>query len=72
MSTDINEQISSLIDGELSETDETRTIQELVKDPDLLKKWERYQLIGEVIKGKKAPLIDSDLLSRVKEAIAED
>lgn len=69
MSDKIGEKISALVDGELDDLDRISLIESLERDPVLLNRWERYHLIGDVIRNKRPPALDGSLADRVSRAL---
>lgn len=49
--TSLDEQISALVDGELEDSAVSRVIGALGQDEELAARWERYHLMGEVMRG---------------------
>lgn len=71
-SQSINEQLSALMDGELSR-DETRfLLRRLDADTQLTKTWSNYQLASDVLKKRFATPMRADFAASVMQAIAAD
>ena len=73
LSEHLRESLSALVDGELSTTEAAFLIKRMAHDAELNAQWQRFQGIGEVLRGQ-AQVLDSDNFSaRVlsKIAIAE-
>ena len=64
----MNERISALVDGELSETDLNQDLAGLRNDPALRRSWDTYHLIGDVLRDNLAP----GYSSRVAERLADE
>lgn len=62
--------LSELIDGELA-TGEVRVVFDAVKsDADLRRRWQEYQLIGDILRGEKS--LGSDITARVMAALDDE
>lgn len=62
--------LSELIDGELG-TDDARVVLDAVKrDADLRRRWQEYQLIGDILRGEKS--LGSDITARVMAALDDE
>lgn len=68
----MNEKISALLDDELSARDRDRLLYEVVKDPVLRVAWERYHLIGAVLRKDVGIVMNSDLAARILSQIEND
>ncbi len=69
MSIDLNESISSLIDGELEATARKKVFDKLKQDSESQQRWARYSLIGQAIK-KDLPANPSNaLFARIQVAV---
>jgi sigma-E factor negative regulatory protein RseA len=53
MSEKLKEALSAVIDGEADEFELRRVLDEIVKDSELAQSWERYHLIGSVLRGER-------------------
>lgn len=62
----MNEKISALIDAELDELDERRTLDAIKHDAGLCATWERYHLIRSAITRQLSVLAPRDLSERVR------
>ena len=49
--TDTNEKLSAFVDGELEGRTRDRIVDALYENPDLRRKWERFHLIGDAVRG---------------------
>ncbi len=71
-SEQLRESLSALIDGELSTTEAAFLIKRMAHDTELNSQWQRFQGIGEVLRGQ-AQVLESDSFSaRVLSKIAAD
>ncbi|WP_455199476.1 sigma-E factor negative regulatory protein [Kaarinaea lacus] len=61
----VDEKISSLVDGELEESQHQQTVNSMLADEEKCCCWERYHLISDAMKGKLPRLVDCQLSSRV-------
>jgi len=68
----MNEKISALIDAELDELDERRTLEAMKKDRALRGTWERYHLIRSAMTRQLDVLASADLADRVWNRIDSD
>ncbi len=53
MSETLKEALSAVIDGEADEFELRRVLDEIAKDASLARSWERYHLIGSVLRGER-------------------
>jgi sigma-E factor negative regulatory protein RseA len=63
------ERISALVDGEVSEFEKRRLVDELLKDEDAQDQWMRSHLIGDAIRGELPEKISMDFAAAVREKI---
>jgi len=68
----MNEKISALLDDELSTRDRDRLLQEVSEDPVLRVAWERYHLIGAVLRKDIGIVMNPDLATRILSQIEND
>ena len=67
----LSESLSALVDGELNTTESAFLIKRMAHDAELNTQWQRFQGIGEVLRGH-AQILDSDCFSaRVLSKIAD-
>jgi sigma-E factor negative regulatory protein RseA len=66
----MKEDISALMDGELSEDDAGRVFDRLKTDPTTRKNWAAYHLIGDVL--RQPEHIHSDLSARVRDRLQDE
>ncbi|NIP74423.1 MAG: sigma-E factor negative regulatory protein [Gammaproteobacteria bacterium] len=71
MSDSVHEQISALMDGEMSEAERELLLRRMVADPDLRATWERYHLIRDALHYELPDHADPGLAGRVM-AVIED
>ncbi len=62
----MNERISALMDGEVDERETVNDLARLSGNDDLRRIWDRYHLIGDILRGHAAPA----LAARVSERLA--
>lgn len=65
MTDQSDERLSSLVDGELGDTDHHQALTSLISDEKRCQCWERYHLIGDTLKRNLPHAIDCQLASRV-------
>ena len=65
MNDNIKEKISSLIDGELSEFEARRLIEEIESNPEFRKYWSSLQITSQGLKDKSLAFISKDLSARI-------
>jgi len=68
---DINEQVSALLDDELSPGEAKRVLDRLVDEPDLHARWDRYHLIGDVMRGEAVRYSADSVAQRVRESLEQ-
>ncbi len=66
------EQLSRLVDGDLSESEATSLLGSLPTDEALKARWMRYCLMGNALRGSLPERLSTDLAARVQGAIAEE
>lgn len=64
---DLRENLSALVDGEVSDWDVRKTLQQMDKNDDLRDEWASYQRIGSVL--RKEPSAGVDISSAIMSAI---
>lgn len=67
MNERMNESLSALVDGEADELEVRRLLNQVEKDDDLRATWNRYQIIGSVMRGEAVSGVD--LLKGINQAI---
>lgn len=66
---DINEQVSALLDNELSHAQAKRILDQLEGDSTLLAQWDRYHLIGDIMRGEAVRFSAESVADRVREKL---
>lgn len=66
---DINEQVSALLDNELNPGEARRVLDRLVDQSDLQARWDRYHLIGDVMRGEAVRFSADSVARRVRESL---
>jgi sigma-E factor negative regulatory protein RseA len=69
MSDDLNERLSAWVDGELKEPRASAGLDEVLDDVNARRRWERYHLIKQSMKGELPEWVDKDFAARVMERI---
>ncbi len=69
MSEQQRQQLSALVDGEIDPALMQATVSALESNPALTTAWERYHLIGELMRGEGVDLAYRDIAARVHEQI---
>lgn len=72
MNESIREQISALLDDELSKQDADRTIDQLCQQPEHRDTWDRYRLIGDAIRGEAAGRASPSIAESVRQALQDE
>ncbi len=72
MSNLSDERLSSLLDGELDDTQQRHAIDALGGDAKARERWERFHLAGDALHGNLAEAIDPRFASRVMAAIDDE
>lgn len=72
MKDEIREQISALIDDELTDLERPLLLGRLQRNADLRARMGRYQLIGDVLRGGVSQASGLGIASRVQAALADD
>ena len=68
----MNEKLSAFVDNELSELEERRLVADLAYDAELRAAWERYHLIGAVMRNELESIAPANLPGAVAAAIARE
>lgn len=66
----MKEKVSALLDGALDETASGRMLDTLKRDPALRREWERYSLIGDVLRDE--PVLSADFTSRLMAELEQE
>jgi len=69
MTDKLNEQVSALLDNELSDHESDSVLAKISQDSDLQQCWERYHMIGDVMRGETLNLQAGEISERVKKEI---
>ncbi len=69
MTDKLNEQVSALLDNELSDQEAYSVLAKISQDQELRQKWERYHLIGDVMHGEVVNIGVDKISERVKKQI---
>jgi sigma-E factor negative regulatory protein RseA len=69
MTDKLNEQVSALLDNELSDHESDAVLTKISQDLDLRQRWERYHMIGDVMRGETLNLHAGDISERVKKEL---
>lgn len=64
--------LSMLLDSDLDGRDNPRLIDRIEQDNELKSTWERYNLIGDVIRSRNGQLAGADFSARVRESIEKE
>ncbi|MFQ5994179.1 MAG: sigma-E factor negative regulatory protein [Acidiferrobacterales bacterium] len=71
MTDKMKEDISALIDAQLSEHEHARVLKALAQDQELRKIWERYHIIRSALRKDLGPVVSSRLSDQIGEHIGE-
>ena len=72
MNEQTRETLSALVDGELTATDISRAVDCLTQSDDLCECWDRYHVIGDVIRGEAIRGDYQGVAARVKEHLRDE
>ena len=72
MNIPLEERISALFDDEVGAFEARRLTDELLGDPELQRRWGRYQLIGDALRNELPAQVSCDFAERVHVAIARE
>lgn len=72
MRDDINEQISSLLDSELNQEEIREALDLLQEDESLRNKWDRYNLIGDAMRGEAVRFSHASIADRVQASLEHE
>jgi sigma-E factor negative regulatory protein RseA len=72
MANSVDEQISALMDGELSEREVPWVLERMRKDHGLAARWRRYHLIRDALHDTLPERIHFDLSGRIREALRDE
>lgn len=71
MTDPVKDQISALLDDELEVRESTLLLARITRDRELLATWERYNVIGDCIRGSLPAHMQHQIAERVAEAVEE-
>lgn len=71
MKEKLHEQLSALVDDELTSAEQALLIRQLASDADLNQRLVRYQLISDALQNHLPQRVDPDFLGRVHEALPD-
>lgn len=66
----LKEQVSALLDNELSGVEVDSVLTQLTQQPELRQEWDRYHLIGDVMRGEPMQLQAHEISERVRQQVA--
>ncbi len=69
MTNRLDEQVSALLDDELSTRETASVLAKLSRDPELQQRWDRYHMIGDVMRGEAVNLNAGEISGRVRQQI---
>ncbi len=72
MSEEAEEQLSALMDGELSGPEQRRIIERLAGDRHFAERWTRYHLLRDVLRNNLPQRLSGDLAERVAARLAQE
>ena len=68
----MKEDISALMDGELSEQKMQQSLREMRNDPEQRDCWEQYHIIGDALRNNLPPNLNRNFVNSVSQAIAKE
>ena len=69
MTDKLNEQVSALLDNELSDQEASSVLVKISQDQELRQKWERYHMISDVIRGEMVNIKAGEISERVRKQV---
>ncbi|MEJ2528775.1 MAG: sigma-E factor negative regulatory protein [Gammaproteobacteria bacterium] len=72
MKEKLKEQISALLDNELSDTEADSVLTQLTQQQELRQEWDRYHLIGDVMRGEPVQLQAHEISGRVRQLMESE
>ncbi len=72
MKTEINQKISQLLDDELHHTKEERVLLKISKQPELLKKMNRYKTVSHALRTDTVVKINNDFLDQINQQLEKE
>lgn len=70
--SDLNLQLSQLIDDELGKDESTKLLEKVLKQPELATKLRHYQWVGSAIKTKEIIHTDVDFVNKINQSIKQE
>lgn len=70
--TDLKQQLSALVDGQLPREQARFLLRRLPDDTDLSGCWQRWHIVGEALRGGACAPVRADFVARVSQAIADE
>jgi len=68
----MKEEISALMDGEVSEQEMQQSLREMRNDPEQRDCWEQYHIIGDALRNNLPPSLNRDFVNNISQAIAKE
>ena len=68
----MKEDISALMDGEVSEQEMQQSLREMRNDPEQRDCWEQYHIIGDALRNNLPPNLNRSFVNSVSQAIAKE
>lgn len=72
MRSDMKENLSAFMDGELDHAESMQMITRLDRDKQLRRQWSRYQTYGSALRDELTPALSADFSARVCQRLAEE
>ncbi len=72
MKTEINQKISQFLDDELHHVEEERVLLKISKDPELLKKMNRYKMVSHALKTDTVVKVKDDFLNQINKQLEDE
>ncbi len=72
MTDKLHERVSALLDNELSDTEMTSTLTGLDQKAELRQMWDRYHLIGDVMRGEPIQFRATEISDRVRQQVESE
>jgi len=72
MTDKLNEQVSALLDNELSDAEMASVLTGLSQQHELKQKWDRYHLIGDVMRGEPIQFKATEISERVRQQVESE
>jgi len=69
---DLKQELSLLLDGELSKSDSLALLSRIERDAELSRQWHRYNLVSEAMRSGKILPVDDRFVDRVRDALADE